>query len=916
VEFSTDRFEQASVESLLERLVRLLEAATLDPEQPIGSMDLLSAAERARLLAVADGPVTAVTTTVPELFQQQAHRSPDVTAVIFGDRSLSYRELDARADQLAARLRALGAGPEQIVAVALPRSLDLIIALVAILKAGSAYLPVDLDYPDQRIAAVLQDARPTLVVSRTEVLARLGGTGPVLLLDGPATEGELAGLPDADAQQPPVPDQMAYVIYTSGSTGTPKGVVMPSRGLANLLSWHRATMPGGVGTRVGQFTAIGFDFSVQEILATLVCGKTLVLPTEDVRRDGELATQWLSEFGINEIYGPTSVIDSLLESAAARGRALPRLTDLLQGGEAFVLSPHLRAFAAERPRRAHNVYGPAETHAVTVHTLAGDPNSWPHTVPIGAVIDNAKVFVLDDHLGLCAPGVAGELYLAGAVLARGYLNRAGLTAERFVACPFGVAGARMYRTGDLARRDADGQLAFLGRVDDQVKIRGFRVELGEVVARLVAHAAVAQAVVLSRADADGSPRLAAYLVPRPGHQIEPAELREYVGAALPDYMVPTSVTSLPTLPLTPNGKLDKRALPVPDLASAVTRAARSPHEEVLCALFAEVLGVHRVGTDDSFFDLGGHSLLAIRLISRIRVALGAELPISALFRTPTPALLVGQLGAAGSGQDWLDVLLPLRSGGSGPPLFCMHPGGGLSWCYGRLLPHIGADHPLYGLQARGLAGPHALPQRLDEMADDYLAQLRRVQPHGPYHLVGWSFGGIAAHAIATRLVAAGDQVALLALVDSYPQPPDGPVQLSWDPSDERELLIRALDGFDPDLLWDSSGPADRSRVRDILMREGSALAGLDEWTLSALVDVFANNVRLMTQYVPERFDGDALLFSAELGERSGPVITEAWRPYIAGRLERHRIEAKHNHLMQPGPAAVIGRALSERLREL
>jgi amino acid adenylation domain-containing protein len=924
VEFSTDLFDEESVRGLMARLEQLLRSVTADPDQPIGDLDILNASEHRRLLPDGGGGERRPAVSVARLLSEQAERTPDAVAVEHRGEQLTYRELAAGANRLAHHLRGLGIGPDRIVAVALPRGLDFLTALVGILKAGAAYLPLDLENPDQRLRTVLEDARPELVLTQTDVLSRLGASHRAVLLDDPDTRALLRTLSPQDPVELAGPENTAYAIYTSGSTGKPKGVLMPVRGLANLLSWHRDRFPGGVGTRVGQFTAIGFDASLQEILAPLVSGKTLVLPTEETRRHGDLATQWLEEAEINEVYAPTSVIDALLEAAAVRGRDLPRLTDILQGGEALQLSPYLRDLCAQGhraggsggARRVHNVYGPAETHAITAHTLDGDPTHWPDTAPIGAPVTNMRLFVLDERLRPVPDGVVGELYATGTGVARGYLNRPGLTAERFVACPFGPHGAVMYRTGDLARRDRDGRLHYLGRADDQVKVRGFRVEPGEIETRLAGHHTVAQVAVVARLDAAEGQVLVAYVVPRAGAAVEPAQLRTHVAEALPDYMVPTYVVSLPELPLTANGKLDKRALPAPERAGATEegRVAATPHEEIVCELFAEVLGLERVGAEDDFFALGGHSLLTIRLLSRIRSVLGVEVPISVMFRQPTPAAVARMLGDK-DGQGWLDPLLTLRAQGSRPPLFCVHPGGGLGWCYANVMRHLQDDRPIHALQARGLARPEPLPDSIDAMAADCLDRIRSLQPVGPYHLLGWSLGGVVAQTIAAQLEQSGEEVAFLALLDAYPEPRAQSTAPSWDSTNERELLVRALDSFDPDLLRRDDQPIERAEVREVLQRAGSALASLDDRSLNALVDVFANNVAILQRFVPRHFSGDALLFSADL-DGPGSEIESLWRPHIGGELTRHGVPCRHQHMLRPEPAERIARIVADALARL
>ncbi|MFJ4329187.1 amino acid adenylation domain-containing protein, partial [Streptomyces tricolor] len=648
LEFATDLFDRDTARELAARWERLLRAVVADPSRPVGEADLLSPPERLRVLTDWNDTAREVPReTLPELLSAQAARTPDAVAVEDGTVALTYRDLDARANRLAHELIARGIGPERYVAIGLPRSAELVVAIVAVLKAGAAYLPVDPGYPAERVAYMLRNATPACLLTDGRTAAALPDTGalPRLLLDEAGTVAALSGRPDrtptdADRVTALLPAHPAYVIYTSGSTGRPKGVVMPGGALVNLLSWHRGSIPGGPGRRVAQFTAVSFDVSVQEILSALLHGSTLVVPDDDVRRDPAAFARWLDEQRVNELYAPNLVIGAVSEEAAAQGLDLPELTDIAQAGEALVLGDALRALAVRRPRRLHNHYGPTETHAATSYTFPGEVADWPDTAPVGQPIWNARVYVLDERLRPVPAGVPGELYVAGAQLARGYLDRPGLTAERFVADPFGPAGTRMYRTGDLARWRGDGRLEYLGRADDQVKLRGFRIEPGEISSVLAAHPGVRGAAVLVREDRPGDQRLVAYVVPADGAAPEVADLRAHAAGRLPDHMVPSAFVVLDALPLTPNGKLDRRALPVPDTAAAVSsRQPRDPGEESLCAIFAKVLGLPGVGIDDSFFDLGGHSLLATRLVNQVRAELGVELPIRAVFEAPTVAAL-------------------------------------------------------------------------------------------------------------------------------------------------------------------------------------------------------------------------------------------------------------------------------------
>jgi nonribosomal peptide synthetase DhbF len=452
----------------------------------------------------------------------------------------------------------------------------------------------------------------------------------------------------------------------------------------------------------------------------------------------------------------------------------------------------------------------------------------------------------------------------------------------------------MYRSGDLARWRSDGVLEFLGRSDAQIKLRGLRIEPGEIEAALLRHGSVSRAAVIVREDVPGNKRLVGYVVPA-GQSIDPMTLRAYLGASLPDYMVPSAILSLDRLPLSANGKLDRRALPAPDTTLTQTRRVpRTPQEEILCGLFADALGVERVGIDDNFFELGGHSLLAIRLISRIRASMDVELSIRSLFEAPTVGALAKRLVRGRPALSDFEVLLPIRSAGSKPPLFCIHDAGGFSWPYSKLIRHIPSDQPIYGLQARNLTQRAMRPGSIDEMARDYLNLIRKVQPEGPYNLLGWSFGGLVAHAIATQLQAVGESVSLLALLDSYPVRPENP---------------RGSFGDDDEIFSSQVALNPIMNLLDVLRREG--LTTLKEHHYEAIMDTFKNNTRLMSTFVPDRFQGDVLLFVAMQTEVKPPI--DHWRSYVSGAIKVHPIDCAHDNMMDPAPAEKIGNMLASEL---
>jgi amino acid adenylation domain-containing protein/non-ribosomal peptide synthase protein (TIGR01720 family) len=620
-----------------------LEQVAVDPEMPAGRVELLSAEAR-RLVVAGWNDTTAVVpvSTLPGLFAVQVARVPDAVAVVSEEGTLSYAGLDAASDRLAGYLASLGAGPGKLVAVAVPRSAELMVTLLAVLKTGAAYLPVDPDYPARRIGFMLADARPVAVVCTGESAGSLPeGDGPVrVVLDDLAVPAAVGGPVLAG----PGAGDLAYVIYTSGSTGTPKGVGVPHAGIVNRLAWMQARYGLVAGERVLQKTPSGFDVSVWEFFWPVICGAGLVMARPGGHRDPGYLAGVIRAAGISTVHFVPSMLAAFVADPAAAG--CTGLRRVICSGEALPADLAVRAGRLWPGAGVHNLYGPTEA-SVDVTSWAV-PLGWSGSVvPIGRPIWNTRTLVLDAFLRPAPAGVTGELYLAGAGLARGYVGRAGLTADRFVACPFPVtAGERMYRTGDLARWTPGGELIFVGRADGQVKIRGFRIELGEIEAVLAGHESVAQAVVIAREDTPGQKRLAGYVVPEPGADISMQALREHTAVVLPDYMAPAAILELAELPLTPSGKVDRAALPAPDFGGlASADAPRTAAEEVVCALFAEVLGIGRAGPQDSFFDLGGDSLLGTRLIARLRAVLESEVTIRDLFADPTPAGLARLVSA-------------------------------------------------------------------------------------------------------------------------------------------------------------------------------------------------------------------------------------------------------------------------------
>ena len=715
-EYGTDLFDESTIQRMLGHFKTLLEGIVQYPERRISELPLLKAEEERELLVewnrtAAEFPRTRC---IQDLFFEQAMRRPDEVAVVCGRESLTYRELDHAANRLAHFLRRHGVGPESVVAVATERSTRMAVAVLAVLKAGAAYLPLDPEYPHERLSFMLEDTRASVVLTEHHLLGRLPAhSARAICLD---TDAELIVCErDTNPETGASSNNLAYVIYTSGSTGRPKAVMMSHRALCNLVTFQmnssRAT------ARTLQFASLNFDVSIQEMFSTWCAGATLVLVDEETRRDAGALLRLLIYSRVERLFLPVVALQHLAEASEAEGIVPRDLREVITAGEQLKITPAIeRLFAKLDGCHLDNHYGPTETHLATMWRLDTAAGQWPRLPPIGGPIANAQVYVLDKHYRPVPPGVVGELYIGGEGLARGYFNRPDQTAERFIPNPFSAeAGAHMYKTGDLVRCADQGRLVYIGRSDRQVKVRGFRVEVGEIEATLKLHRDVRQAVVTDWQHEDGPKVLAAYVVAAAGAPATlTSELKELLRDHLPEYMVPAWFMRMDQLPMLPNGKVDRRALPPPDrtIHQDDYRIARTPVEEVLCGIWEQVLGREGVFAEDDFFDLGGHSLLATQLISRVRQSFRIEIPLRLLFEHPTPARLARIVEAEmRAGCEPLPPVCPMVHGLNAPLSFAQQR----LWVLDKLEPNSATYNLPSALRVEGLLNVAALEQSLNEI---------------------------------------------------------------------------------------------------------------------------------------------------------------------------------------------------------
>ncbi|HIE8868255.1 TPA: enterobactin non-ribosomal peptide synthetase EntF [Klebsiella variicola] len=893
------RYDEAELRRHMARLTALLAQFAADPALRCGEAEMLSADELVRLAAVNDTAVPLPATTLSALVADQARKTPDAPALADARWQFSYREMRQQVVALAQLLRQRGVKPGDSVAVALPRSVFLTLALHGIVEAGAAWLPLDTGYPDDRLRMMLEDARPSLLITSEDQLARFS--------DIPGLESLCYQQPLAAGDDAPLalskPDHTAYIIFTSGSTGRPKGVMVGQTAIVNRLLWMQDRYPLSADDVVAQKTPCSFDVSVWEFWWPFIAGAQLVMAEPEAHRDPQAMQQFFAHYGVTTTHFVPSMLAAFVASLDADSVAACRtLRRVFCSGEALP-TELCREWERLTGAPLHNLYGPTEAAVDVSWYPACGPELAAVTgssVPIGWPVWNTGLRILDAAMRPVPPGVAGDLYLTGIQLAQGYLGRPDLTASRFIADPF-APGERMYRTGDVARWLTNGAVEYLGRSDDQLKIRGQRIELGEIDRVMSALPDVAQAVshacVFNQAAATGGDarQLVGYLVSDSGLPLDTAALKARLAEQLPPHMVPVVLMQLADLPLSANGKLDRKALPLPTLGGE--RSGRPPEpgmETLVAAAFSQLLGCEVNDIDADFFALGGHSLLAMRLAAQLSRQLARQVTPGQVMVASTvgklSALLAADLSDEQARRLGLDTLLPLRES-DGPTLFCFHPASGFAWQFSVLARYLSPRWSITGIQSPRPQGPMVTATSLDEVCEHHLRTLLAQQPHGPYYLFGYSLGGTLAQGIAARLRQRGEAVAFLGLLDTWP-----PETQNW--------AEKEANGLDPEVLAE----IDREREAFLAAQQGQASGEL----FSAIEGNYADAVRLLTTAHSAKFDGKATLFVAEKTRQAGMDPQVVWSPWV-GELEVFSQNCAHVDIISPQAFEAIGPVVREIL---
>jgi amino acid adenylation domain-containing protein len=914
--YDCGRFARETIAGLLDHLRTLLESMATNPDQRLGEISLLNPAERHQLLAQwndtrADYPRSE---SVVTLFEAQARNSPDALAVEFQGQQVSFAELNARANQLAHYLIENGVGPEMKTGICMERSIEMLVGIFGVLKAGGAFVPLDPTYPAERLNYILADTAAGVVLSQQRLVKNMPESGArVICLD----EGwdEVAGRSRENPYRAVEPEHLAYIIYTSGSTGLPKGVMVTHQGFANYVLWSIRAYALEAGQGAPVHSPLTFDLTITSVFPPLAAGKTVLLIADDQGVEGlSSILKKGSDFSLLKITpSHLEVLSQLLRDEDLEGVA----RRIIIGGEAL-LAESLAFWKSRAPgTRLINEYGPTETVVGCCVYEVRDDDPASGAIPIGRPIANTQLYLLDSRMQPVPVGVGGELLIGGDGLARGYLNRPETTAEKFVPNPFASEpGARLYKTGDIARYLPDSNIEFLGRTDDQVKVRGFRIELGEIEAALSGHPSVRECAVVVREASGGDKQLVGYAAVDASENLTSRELRTYLLAKLPEYMAPTTFILLEALPLTANGKIDRKNLPSSGEESrsegqADYLAPRDAVEQQLAEIWENLLEIRHIGVRSSFFDLGGHSLTAVRLLAQIQKRFGQELPLNSLMRASTIEAMAGLIRDQVGSLDWSPVV-EIQRQGSGHPFFCVHPAGGNVLRYRHLAQYLGRDQPFYGLEAPGLADDRNHYVLIESLAAYYIEHIKKIQPEGPYFLGGHSFGGFVAFEMAQQLQRQGEAIGLLALIDT---PAPSFINKAIDDATLFAGRIREIGreiGINLPITRDEIKHLDRegqiNYLIDYLRQNGLLSEDMDEGWIGRYLEGLRARERAVLVYKPDYCEGRITLFRAseiepdavEMNQQQGLDINDpslGWEQLASEPVEVHYIPGFHDTIM-------------------
>jgi amino acid adenylation domain-containing protein len=872
IEYNTDLFEAETIKRMMAHYCNLLQGIIFDPLQSTARLPMLHETERHQLLVEWNKTQRKFPehTCIHELIEAQVQATPDKIALSFENQNLTYAQMNMKANQLAHFLLKKGVKAGTLVGIHLPRSLDLVIAVLGILKTGAFFVPLDPSYPALRLVFMITDSDTTLVLSQSNLAEAFAEQDiEVIFLD--QEEERISLEPSENPACEVISNDLAYVIYTSGSTGKPKGVPICHRSVVNFLTSMRER-PGITPDAVLlAITTLSFDISMLELLLPLIAGAKVVLGKSEIINDGQLLSQIISEQGVTVMQATPATWNLMLEAGWGGDHRLK----ILCGGEP--LTRDLANQLLSRCAELWNMYGPTET---TIWSSIEQVLSAEETITIGRPIANTEMYILDGSLGPVPVGVAGMLFIGGEGVSDGYLNRPELNSQKFILNPFKPGSQlRLFSTGDLARYLPDGRIECLGRNDNQIKMYGFRIELGEIEAVLSDHPAVQSCVVIVNESVTGQKSLVAYIIPK-YEQLPPSgELRTFLRAKLPNYMIPSSFVSLKTFPYTPSGKLDRQALRA--LSSPPDDGYLAPRNEIereLVKIWEEVLDTNLIGVNRNFFEMGGFSLQALRLLNKVEELFGIRLPIATIFQYPTVESMAHIIDSKVEQPDW-SLLVPIQPNGIKPPIFCIHGAGGGVIGYSRLAHRLGMDQPLYGLQSKGFDDNQEPQDQIEDMARTYLKEIRTIQPRGPYYLLGYSFGGIVAYELACQIRAQDENVALLAILDAYILSRSEAIKQLWRPKNLIKFILNL-----PAWLIDQWQNRFSRNYKQEIPKEHKK--------------VFQAHVNSMVKYRPGVYDGKVTLFRVSTMSLLRSFDPEfGWERLAKDGVETHLIPGSHSNLL-------------------